>query len=181
MTSCHSNEPALLWLFHVVFDHLWNSETCQECKCVFLKYCSLFADADCQSSVFVPVSYTRAGTYTTPAPPCWVWRIHASDIPASAAPRRRTPLPQASTTINANSAWSFIGLLMARSSHLSGWFGLFAPKFFMPVVATYKCLLLFCECTWGGGSTCRWWGHLTTICCNEILCAHGGGGGGPKT
>ena len=31
------------------------------------------------------------------------------------------------------------------------------------VVGTYEDLLLFCECTWGGGSICRWLEHLTTI------------------
>ena len=42
----------------------------------------------------------------------------------------------------------------------------FLPQIFGPVVETYRCLLLFSECTWSGGSTCRWWRHLSTICCN---------------
>ena len=25
-----------------------------------------------------------------------------------------------------------------------------------------KVILLLCECRLGGGSTCRWWGHLNT-------------------
>ena len=39
-------------------------------------------------------------------------------------------------------------------------------------MGTYKCPLPFCECSWGGGSICRWWGHLTTMYCNQTFCAH---------
>ena len=38
---------------------------------------------------------------------------------------------------------------------------LFLPQIFGPVVGTYEGLLWLCECTSGGGSFCRWWGHLT--------------------
>ena len=53
----------------------------------------------------------------------------------------------------------------------------FLPKNFGPVGRGgrgrgYEGLLLFCECTWGGGSVCRWWGHLTAKCCNCIFCVH---------
>ena len=58
--------------------------------------------------------------------------------------------------------------LVVRQSHLSGWFGLSAENFGL-VVRTYKCLLPFCGCTWGGGSICRWWRHLTTICGNQTF------------
>ena len=34
------------------------------------------------------------------------------------------------------------------------------------MVGTYKGLLLFCKCRWGGDSTWRCWGHLNTACCN---------------
>ena len=40
---------------------------------------------------------------------------------------------------------------------------LFLPQNFGPVVGTYEGLLRLCECTLGGGSIFRWWGHLTTI------------------
>ena len=30
-------------------------------------------------------------------------------------------------------------------------------------------LLPFCECTWGGGSMFRWWGHLNTFCLNQTF------------
>ena len=40
---------------------------------------------------------------------------------------------------------------------------LFLPQNFGPVVGTYEGLLRICECTLGGGSIFRWWGHLTTI------------------
>ena len=40
---------------------------------------------------------------------------------------------------------------------------LFLPQNFGPVVGTYEGLLQLCECTLGGGSIFRWWGHLTTI------------------
>ena len=49
---------------------------------------------------------------------------------------------------------------------------LFLPQNFGLVVGTYEGLLLFCECTWSGGSLCRWWGHLTTICGNQMFCVH---------
>ena len=48
----------------------------------------------------------------------------------------------------------------------------FLPQHFGLVVGTYELLLSFCECTWGGGSICRWWGHLTTICANQTFCRH---------
>ena len=35
---------------------------------------------------------------------------------------------------------------------------LFLPRNFGLVVGIYEGLLPFCECTWGGGSICRWWG-----------------------
>ena len=44
---------------------------------------------------------------------------------------------------------------------------LFLPQNFGPVVGTYEGLLRLCECTLGGGSICRWWGHLTTISGNR--------------
>ena len=40
---------------------------------------------------------------------------------------------------------------------------LFLPQNFGPVVGTYEGLLRLCECTLGGGSIFRWWGHLNTI------------------
>ena len=46
-------------------------------------------------------------------------------------------------------------------------------------VGTYKGLLQHSECTCGGGSICRWWGHLTTICGNRTFSVPGGGD--PKT
>ena len=46
---------------------------------------------------------------------------------------------------------------------------LFLPQNFGPVVGTYKGLLRLCECTLGGGSIFRWWGHLTTICTNRTF------------
>ena len=49
---------------------------------------------------------------------------------------------------------------------------LFLPQNFGPVVGTYEGLLPFCECTWGGGSMFRWWGHLTTIRGNRTFCTH---------
>ena len=52
---------------------------------------------------------------------------------------------------------------------------LFLPQNFGPVVGTYEGLLPFCECTWSGGSICRWWGHLTTICGNQLFVLTGGG------
>ena len=56
---------------------------------------------------------------------------------------------------------------------------LFLPQNFGPVVGTYEGLLRLCECTLGGGSIFRWWGHLTTICTNRTFLATGGGD--PKT
>ena len=47
---------------------------------------------------------------------------------------------------------------------------LFLPQHFGLVAGTYEGLLPFCECRWGGGSICRWWGHLTTICGNRTFC-----------
>ena len=44
---------------------------------------------------------------------------------------------------------------------------LFLPQNFGPVVGTYEGLLQLCECTLGGGSIFRWWGHLTTISGNR--------------
>ena len=52
---------------------------------------------------------------------------------------------------------------------------LFLPQNFGPVVGTYEGLLWLCECTLGGGSIFRWWGHLTTICTNRTFFAAGGG------
>ena len=46
---------------------------------------------------------------------------------------------------------------------------LFLPQNFGPVVGTYEGLLWLCECTLGGGSIFRWWGHLTTICTNRTF------------
>ena len=45
----------------------------------------------------------------------------------------------------------------------------FLPQKFWQVVGTYKGLLPFCECTWGGGSIFRWWGHLNTFCLNQTF------------
>ena len=42
----------------------------------------------------------------------------------------------------------------------------FLPQNFGPMVGIYEGLLLLCECRWGGDHICRWWGHLTTICCH---------------
>ena len=56
---------------------------------------------------------------------------------------------------------------------------LFLPQNFGPVVGTYEGLLWLCECTLGGGSIFRWWGHLTTIGGNRSFFA--AGGGDPKT
>ena len=36
-------------------------------------------------------------------------------------------------------------------------------------MGTYKGLLLLCECTWGVDCTCRWWGHLASICFHQTL------------
>ena len=36
-------------------------------------------------------------------------------------------------------------------------------------MGTYEGLLLLCECRWGRDRTCRWWGHLTTICCHRTF------------
>ena len=47
---------------------------------------------------------------------------------------------------------------------------LFLPRNFGLVVGTYKFLLPFCECTYGGGSICRWWGHLNTTSHNQTFC-----------
>ena len=46
---------------------------------------------------------------------------------------------------------------------------LFLPQNFGQVVGTYEGLLRLCECTLGGGSIFRWWGHLTTICTNRTF------------
>ena len=43
------------------------------------------------------------------------------------------------------------------------------------VVGTYEGLLPFCECTFGGGSIHRWWGHLITINIYQIFVITGGG------
>ena len=43
----------------------------------------------------------------------------------------------------------------------------FLPPNFGKVVGTYECCLPFYGCSWGGGSICRWWGHLNPICCNR--------------
>ena len=54
----------------------------------------------------------------------------------------------------------------------------FLPQNFGQVVGTYKGLLPFCKCTWGGGSICRWWGHLNTKCHNwtfEFFALRGSG------
>ena len=48
----------------------------------------------------------------------------------------------------------------------------FLPQNFGQVVGTYEGILPFCECTWGGGSICRWWGHLNTKCHNWIFWMH---------
>ena len=39
----------------------------------------------------------------------------------------------------------------------------FFPQNFGQVVGTYEGFLLFCKCTWGGGSIFRWWRHLNTF------------------
>ena len=49
---------------------------------------------------------------------------------------------------------------------------LFLPQNFGPVVGTYEGLLRLCECTLGGGSIFRWWGHLTTIGGNRSFFCH---------
>ena len=49
---------------------------------------------------------------------------------------------------------------------------LFLPQNFGPVVGTYEGLLQLSECTWGGGSICRWWGHLTSIWCHRTFFRH---------
>ena len=49
---------------------------------------------------------------------------------------------------------------------------LFLPQNFGPVVGTYEGLLQLCECTLGGGSIFRWWGHLTTISGNRSFFCH---------
>ena len=59
-----------------------------------------------------------------------------------------------------------------------GW--LFLAQNFGPVLGTYKGLLWLCECTWDGGSICRWWGHLTTIGGNRSF-FFAAGGEDPKT
>ena len=46
---------------------------------------------------------------------------------------------------------------------------LFLAQNFGHVVGTYEGLLRLSECTWGGGSIFRWWGHLTTICTNQTF------------
>ena len=56
---------------------------------------------------------------------------------------------------------------------------LFLPQNFGPVVGTYEGLSQLCECTLGGGSIFRWWGHLSTIGGNRTFLAPGGGD--PKT
>ena len=58
----------------------------------------------------------------------------------------------------------------------------FLPKHFGSVVGTYEGFLLLCECRWGGDHTCRWWGHLTTICCQVVKVSPGGSlpGGGAE-
>ena len=48
----------------------------------------------------------------------------------------------------------------------------FLPQNFGIMVGTYKGLLPFCDCTRGGGSICRWWGHLTTVGGNQTFCGH---------
>ena len=45
----------------------------------------------------------------------------------------------------------------------------FLPQNFGQVVGTYEGFLPFCECTWGGGSIFRWWGHLNTFCLNQTF------------
>ena len=47
-------------------------------------------------------------------------------------------------------------------SHLTGWLMVCAQNF-LQVVGTYKGYLPLSESRWGGDSTWRWWGHLTTI------------------
>ena len=39
----------------------------------------------------------------------------------------------------------------------------FLPQNFGHVVGTCEGLLQLCECRLGGGSFCRWWGHLNTL------------------
>ena len=46
---------------------------------------------------------------------------------------------------------------------------LYLPQNFGPIVGTYEGLLTCCECTWDGGSICRWWGHLTTVGSNQTF------------
>ena len=48
----------------------------------------------------------------------------------------------------------------------------FLPQNFGLVVGTYKDFLLFCECPWGSGSLCRWWGHLIAAGGNQMFCGH---------
>ena len=63
--------------------------------------------------------------------------------------------------------WFLFGWLV-RVPLVVGW--LFLPWNFGAVVGTYEGLLPFCECTWGGESIFRWWGHLNTICLNQTFC-----------
>ena len=45
----------------------------------------------------------------------------------------------------------------------------FLPQNFGHVVGTYEGLLQLCECRLGGGSFCRWWGHLNTLWCHQTF------------
>ena len=47
---------------------------------------------------------------------------------------------------------------------------MFLPYIFGLVVRTFQGLLPFCECTRGGSSIYRWWGHLST---KGVRCARG--------
>ena len=40
---------------------------------------------------------------------------------------------------------------------------------FGDMVETYEGHLLLSEGRWGGDSSWRWWGHLTTILCNRTF------------
>ena len=56
---------------------------------------------------------------------------------------------------------------LVRVSLVVDWW--FLPRTFGLVVGTYEGLLPFCECTWGGGSMFKWWGHLNPFCLNQTF------------
>ena len=43
----------------------------------------------------------------------------------------------------------------------------FSPQNFGPMVGTYEGLCCSVNADGGGDRTCRWWGHITTICCHQ--------------